>query len=78
MADGEIVAKEPKTQKPIRLAYLVSHPIQYQAPLLRLIVPDPRIELKVFHQWRPRVTTLGRWVQTRRSVGRAASGWLRP
>ena len=29
MADREIVAKEPKTQKPIRLAYLVSHPIQY-------------------------------------------------
>jgi glycosyltransferase involved in cell wall biosynthesis len=34
--------------KPIRLAYLVSHPIQYQAPLLRLIAAEPGISLKVF------------------------------
>jgi len=32
----------------IRLAYLVSHPIQYQAPLLRLIAAEPGISLKVF------------------------------
>ena len=32
----------------IRLAYLVSHPIQYQAPLLRLIAADPNIDLTVF------------------------------
>ena len=32
----------------IRLAYLVSHPIQYQAPLLRLIAADPDIDLTVF------------------------------
>lgn len=32
----------------VRLAYFVSHPIQYQAPLLRLIAADPEIELKVF------------------------------
>jgi glycosyltransferase involved in cell wall biosynthesis len=32
----------------VRLAYFVSHPIQYQAPLLRLISQDPDIELKVF------------------------------
>ncbi|MFH7024933.1 MAG: glycosyltransferase family 4 protein [Heteroscytonema crispum UTEX LB 1556] len=32
----------------LRLAYFVSHPIQYQAPLLRLIAADPEIELKVF------------------------------
>lgn len=31
-----------------RLAYLVSHPIQYQAPLLRLIAADPDIDLTVF------------------------------
>jgi glycosyltransferase involved in cell wall biosynthesis len=31
-----------------RLAYLVSHPIQYQAPLLRLIDRDPDIDLTVF------------------------------
>ena len=31
-----------------RLAYFVSHPIQYQAPLLRLIDSDPEIDLTVF------------------------------
>jgi glycosyltransferase involved in cell wall biosynthesis len=31
-----------------RVACLVTHPIQYQAPLFRLIAADPRIELKVF------------------------------
>ncbi len=34
--------------KKYRLAYLVTHPIQYQAPLLRLIGHDPDIHLKVF------------------------------
>jgi glycosyltransferase involved in cell wall biosynthesis len=33
---------------PIKLAYLVSHPIQYQAPLLRRIAADPDIDLTVF------------------------------
>jgi glycosyltransferase involved in cell wall biosynthesis len=32
----------------MRLAYFVSHPIQYQAPLLRYIGADPDIQLKVF------------------------------
>jgi len=32
----------------LRLAYFVSHPIQYQAPLLRFIAADPDIQLKVF------------------------------
>ena len=32
----------------IRLAYVVSHPIQYQAKLLRLIAADPGIDLTVF------------------------------
>ncbi len=31
-----------------RLAYFVSHPIQYQAPLLRLLAAEPDIDLKVF------------------------------
>jgi glycosyltransferase involved in cell wall biosynthesis len=31
----------------VRLAYLVSHPIQYQAPLLRRIASDPDIDLTV-------------------------------
>ena len=34
--------------RPVRLAYFVTHPIQYQAPLLRMIAADPSIELKVF------------------------------
>jgi glycosyltransferase involved in cell wall biosynthesis len=32
----------------VRLAYLVTHPIQYQAPLLRRIAAEPDILLKVF------------------------------
>jgi len=33
--------------RPIRLAYVVTHPIQYQAPLLKKIAADPDIDLKV-------------------------------
>jgi glycosyltransferase involved in cell wall biosynthesis len=32
----------------LRLAYVVSHPIQYQAPLLRRLAQEPDIELTVF------------------------------
>jgi glycosyltransferase involved in cell wall biosynthesis len=32
----------------MRLAYLVTHPIQYQAPLLKRIAKEPDIQLKVF------------------------------
>ncbi|MFZ5448753.1 MAG: glycosyltransferase family 4 protein [Thermodesulfobacteriota bacterium] len=32
----------------VRLAYLVTHPIQYQAPLLRRIAAEPEIDLTVF------------------------------
>ena len=38
--------KDDTTRK-VRLAYLVSHPIQYQAPLLRRIAQEPDIELMV-------------------------------
>lgn len=34
--------------QPIRLAYLVTHPIQYQAPLLRRISQEPDIDLTAF------------------------------
>ena len=34
--------------KKVRIAYLVSHPIQYQAPLLRRIAQEPDIDLTVF------------------------------
>ncbi len=39
---------DPRTQRRVRLAYLVSHPIQYQAPLLRRIAEEPEIDLTVF------------------------------
>ena len=35
-------------QHPLRLAYFVSHPIQYQAPLLRRIAQETDIHLKAF------------------------------
>jgi glycosyltransferase involved in cell wall biosynthesis len=37
-----------QTKAPVRLAYLVTHPIQYQAPLLRRIAREPDIDLTVF------------------------------
>jgi glycosyltransferase involved in cell wall biosynthesis len=36
------------TSRRVRVAYLVSHPIQYQAPLLRRIAQEPEIDLTVF------------------------------
>ena len=36
------------TGRRIKLAYLVSHPIQYQAPLLRRIAEESDIDLTVF------------------------------
>ncbi|HEY5056613.1 MAG TPA: glycosyltransferase family 4 protein [Acidobacteriaceae bacterium] len=36
------------TARSVRLAYLVSHPIQYQAPLLRRVAQEPDIDLTVF------------------------------
>jgi glycosyltransferase involved in cell wall biosynthesis len=38
----------PDFKRRVRLAYLVSHPIQYQAPLLRRIAKEPDIDLTVF------------------------------
>ena len=38
----------PRANQRVRLAYLVSHPIQYQAPLLRRIAQEPDIDLTVF------------------------------
>jgi glycosyltransferase involved in cell wall biosynthesis len=37
-----------RASRRVRLAYLVSHPIQYQAPLLRRIAQEPDIDLTVF------------------------------
>jgi glycosyltransferase involved in cell wall biosynthesis len=38
----------PRKRRSARLAYLVSHPIQYQAPLLRRIAEETDIDLTVF------------------------------
>jgi glycosyltransferase involved in cell wall biosynthesis len=38
-----------RANRRVRLAYLVSHPIQYQAPLLRRIAQEPDIDLTVFY-----------------------------
>src|SRR3984885_9808631 len=45
VASSEI---SPQIKRRVRLAYLVSHPIQYQAPLLRRIAQEPDIDLTVF------------------------------
>jgi glycosyltransferase involved in cell wall biosynthesis len=55
---NDLSAADPKPDSParassaarrkIRLAYLVSHPIQYQAPLLRRIAQEQDIDLTVF------------------------------
>lgn len=37
-----------KNSKPFKLAYFSTHPIQYQAPLLRLLARHPDVDLKVF------------------------------
>ncbi len=41
--------RSPLHREPVRLAYLVSHPIQYQAPLLRRIAREPDIDLTVLY-----------------------------
>jgi len=46
--DAETVPVNSKSSRTVRLAYFVSHPIQYQAPLLRRIAQEPDIDLTVF------------------------------
>lgn len=48
MADGVSHHQASNPRRPIRLAYFVTHPIQYQAPLLRRIAQEPGIDLTVF------------------------------
>lgn len=43
------LAESCSRPNPVRLAYLVSHPIQYQAPLLRRIAREPDIDLTVLY-----------------------------
>jgi glycosyltransferase involved in cell wall biosynthesis len=42
-----MTVKPPESTPKLRLAYLVSHPIQYQAPLLRRIAREPDIDFTV-------------------------------
>jgi glycosyltransferase involved in cell wall biosynthesis len=44
--DGSATSPEQAARR-VRLAYLVSHPIQYQAPLLRRIAQEPDLDLTV-------------------------------
>jgi len=46
-ASGNVLRDLAQPKRRIRLAYLVSHPIQYQAPLLRRIAQEPDIDLTV-------------------------------
>jgi glycosyltransferase involved in cell wall biosynthesis len=46
--DTSLQPSKDDRRSPVRLAYLVSHPIQYQAPLLRRIAQEPDIALTVF------------------------------
>jgi glycosyltransferase involved in cell wall biosynthesis len=45
---SESEPRSARASRRVRLAYLVSHPIQYQAPLLRRIALEPDIDLTVF------------------------------
>jgi glycosyltransferase involved in cell wall biosynthesis len=49
MATGPSQTQKTPGRRRVRLAYLVSHPIQYQAPLLRRIAQEPDIDLTVFY-----------------------------
>ena len=40
----------PGPRAPVRLAYLVTHPIQYQAPLLKRVAALPNVAFKAFFQ----------------------------
>jgi glycosyltransferase involved in cell wall biosynthesis len=42
------LSPQPDWGRSARVAYFVSHPIQYQAPLLRKIAAQPDLDLKVF------------------------------
>ena len=46
--DALLLPHRDRPSQKVRLAYLVSHPIQYQAPLLRRIGQEPDIDLTVF------------------------------
>jgi glycosyltransferase involved in cell wall biosynthesis len=47
MTDSIHPSSDATERQKVRLAYLVSHPIQYQAPLLRRIALEPDIDLTV-------------------------------
>jgi glycosyltransferase involved in cell wall biosynthesis len=48
LADGEGSTKNYRSQAPIRIAIIASHPIQYFAPWFRSLAATPGIVLKVF------------------------------
>lgn len=50
LADRDAPLVVRKSGRPLRIAYLVTHPIQYQAPMLRLLNAQPNIELTALFQ----------------------------
>jgi glycosyltransferase involved in cell wall biosynthesis len=50
VSDASTIASALRPSRPWRVAYLVTHPIQYQAPLLRYLNADPDIELTAFFE----------------------------
>lgn len=49
LGSADVLRTSFSLTRPLRLAYFVSHPIQYQAPLLRRIAKEADIHLKVFY-----------------------------
>lgn len=47
--DPARAGQAPACGRAVRLGYLVSHPIQYQAPLLRALAREPGIDLRVIY-----------------------------
>ena len=61
----------------VRIAYLVSHPIQYQVPLLRRIAQEPDIDLTVLFGSDFSVRGYeDKGFGVAGEVGRAAAGWV--
>ena len=51
MMDGITNPIKNTITNPIKLAIIASHPIQYYAPLFRLLAADPQVDVCVFYLW---------------------------
>ena len=59
-----------ESRAPLRLAYVVSHPIQYQAPLLRQLAEDGEVDVTVLFlsDLSTRATATGLWDEVESDV----------